>query len=102
MTKFNFLLIESLIWKNWLCEKPTESNGTLENTDMNPSEPTLNCEDCKFQTISETNLEKHKHEYHKLICDYCDFVGKSIGGLKTHTRRMHSTANNCYLCVLCT
>ena len=31
-----------------------------------------------------------------------DFVGKSIGGLKTHTRRMHSTATNCYLCEFCT
>ena len=65
---------------------------------MNPSEPTLICDDCTFKTISETNLERHKHEYHKLKCEYCDFVGKSIGGLKTHTRRMHSTATNCYLC----
>ena len=64
---------------------------------MNPSEPTLICDDCTFKTISETNLERHK-----LKCEYCDFVGKSIGGLKTHTRRMHNTATNCYLCEFCT
>ena len=37
-----------------------------------------------------------------LICDYCEFVGKNVGGLKTHTRRMHSNATNCFSCEFCT
>ena len=37
-----------------------------------------------------------------LRCDYCEFVGKNIGGLKTHTRRMHSNATNCFSCEICT
>ena len=52
MKKFEFLINRIVNLENKLCEKPSESNDTLDKTDMNPSEPTLNCDDCTFQTIS--------------------------------------------------
>ena len=54
--------------------------------------------------LSRQDLEKHIQDVHTEIfkCEYCDFVGKTEGGLKTHTRFKHTkytyNSKNCTFC----
>jgi hypothetical protein len=51
-----------------------------------------------------TEVSEHIIEVHvkSLQCEFCDFVGKTEGGLKTHIRKMHTTAKakqfKCWTC----
>ena len=56
----------------------------------------------RIQTVEILESPSTQSDNQKLRCDYCEFVGKNIGGLKTHTRRMHSNATNCFSCEFCT
>ena len=49
-----------------------------------------------------TDLEKHIIDQHSLVCDFCDFVAKSLTGLKIHIRRMHSNSKTIISCNFCT
>ena len=42
--------------------------------------------------IAEESVENDSHE--NLLCDYCDFIGKTEGGLKTHMRFKHTKILN--------
>ena len=61
------------------------------NVDHSPS--TLN-EEVSDNYNLET-FENEQAEYlERLKCDYCDFIGKSEGGLKTHMRSKHTKILN--------
>ena len=44
------------------------------------------------EEVSEKNMESDKQSMNIecLNCDYCDFIGKTEGGLKTHMRFKHT------------
>ena len=55
-------------------QKPTKTGETM-------SIPLLQ------NSTSIVHLEMFEHDTHeKLLCDYCDFIGKPEGGLKTNMR----------------
>ena len=37
---------------------------------------------------------KTKHD-RKLQCDYCEFIGKNLSGLKAHVRKKYTTVKKC-------
>ena len=83
-----------------------ESNevSECEQTFVNPSNKTENCEDCDLEPISENHQGKHVKKSHEssLQCEYCDFIAKNVSGLKTHIRRMHTRQQKLYTCQYCT
>ena len=67
-----------------------------EQTSCNPSARINYCDKCTYETEIESDLEKHKLETHPALfnCEFCDFVGKNEGGLKTHITRKHTKKMN--------
>lgn len=47
------------------------------------------------------NHTEKTHEKN-LNCEYCKFIGKNVGGLRIHIRRMHSFKNGLKECKFCT
>ena len=51
------------------------------------SEPSpISIEESFENTIREVDLNREHQCLETLKCDYCDFIGKTKGGLKTHMR----------------
>ena len=84
----------------------TESHeiSKSEQTFMNPSDESRNCNNCALETTSKEETENHLEKLHvnNLNCEYCDFHAKNVGGLKIHIRRMHSLEKNLFQCEYCT
>ena len=69
--------------------KKLETNNIVEEGPKIFQISTINCTECDFNTKLSSDLEKHITDNH-LSCEFCDFVGKNLTGLKIHIRRMHS------------
>ena len=77
----------------------------LEKTLAKSSTNSLNsCKECSYKTNLDHDLEQHIRENHVKIlnCEFCDFVGKTEGGLKTHMRKKHTrNVRNWSTCSFC-
>ena len=59
------------------------------------SEPSPNViEESSENTIREIDFKRDEPCPESLKCDYCDFIGKTEGGLKTHMRFKHTRIMN--------
>jgi uncharacterized phosphosugar-binding protein len=83
--------LDSLL-KNKATEETEDAvveDSEIEKTFCNTSDVLKRCPHCCFETLIKDNLVNHmktKHE-RNLKCDYCEFIGKNITGLKAHMRK---------------
>ena len=85
------------------CRFETKSDDDLEKHMQTKHEK--RCPHCAFYTHSEIELENHMRNKHEktLKCDYCEFVGKTLSGLKAHITKMHTGLKKfkCCTCNFC-
>ena len=78
---------------------------TIEKTLAKSSTYSLkSCKECDYKTNKEHDLDQHITETHVKVlhCEFCEFVGKTEGGLKTHMRMKHTrNARNWTTCSFC-
>jgi hypothetical protein len=74
------------------CRFPTSHISIQFHSIFNPSAVTLACDKCSFERDLEIDIETQTKEKHTecFKCRFCDFFGKSEGGLKTHMRFKHT------------
>ena len=75
-----------------------------EQTFVNPSDKTKNCDDCDLEPISGKTQENHVKKSHEsnFHCEYCDFIMTNLSVLKIHIKRVHTMQQKLLICQYCT
>ena len=80
-------------------KETTDKIGNIENTlkhiqDSMKMQPSHIIKEVSENTDEEINWNTEEQCIESLKCDYCDLIGKTEGGLKTHMRFKHTRIMN--------